>query len=322
MPFNLYPNQETVPLQSLVNLTKPSMKNRRKFIKLGAAMGVGAFLPLQFCAPKKESDTLSEAVLSASTGILDNFGLQLYSVKENMAEDAVATIKAVADYGYTQIEGFDGGKGIFWGMKNTEFKSLTDDLGLSFIASHANTYENLEKQAEEAAAIGMKYLINPWVGPQKSMDDFKRITDDFNKQGEICKQHGIKFAYHNHGYTFVDLDGQIPHDYLLENTNPDLVDFEMDMYWTVAAGVDPIAYMKKFPNRFKLVHVKDLAKTANGIESCIIGKGSIDYKSLLPQAAAQGVKYFIVEQEAYTGTTELDCAKENAIVLNNLDWRA
>ena len=116
------------------------------------------------------------------------------------------------------------------------------------------------------------------------------------------------------------MDGVVPQDLMLQSTNPATVDFEMDMYWTVAAGVDPIAYMKKFPNRFKLVHIKDLAKTATGHESCIIGKGTIDYKSLLPQAAAQGVKYYIVEQEAYTGTTELDCAKDDAAYLKTLSW--
>jgi sugar phosphate isomerase/epimerase len=116
------------------------------------------------------------------------------------------------------------------------------------------------------------------------------------------------------------MNGIVPQDVMMKNTDPALVDFEMDLYWTRVAKVNPLAYMDKYPNRFKLVHVKDLAKTATGIESCIIGKGTIDYKSLLPQAAAQGVKYYIVEQEAYTGTTELDCAKDDAAYLKTLNW--
>ena len=155
---------------------------------------------------------------------------------------------------------------------------------------------------------------------QKSLDNFKHFADEFNACGGITKKNGIRFAYHNHDYSFKAMDGIVPQDLMMQSTNPATVDFEMDMYWTVAAGVDPIAYMKKFPNRFKLVHVKDLAKTATGHESCIIGKGTIDYKSLLPQAAAQGVAYYIVEQEAYTGTTELDCAKEDAAYLKTLQW--
>jgi sugar phosphate isomerase/epimerase len=107
---------------------------------------------------------------------------------------------------------------------------------------------------------------------------------------------------------------------MIQSTNPATVDFEMDMYWTVAAGVDPIAYMKKFPNRFKLVHVKDMAKTAKGHESCVVGKGIIDYKNILPQAHQQGVNYFIVEQEEYTGTNELDAAKADASYLKTLNW--
>ncbi|MFC0264240.1 sugar phosphate isomerase/epimerase family protein [Fontibacter flavus] len=297
------------------------MKNRRKFIKASAVLGVGAMLPFQFCSsPKKEDSVATEAILGASKGILDDFGIQLYSVKENMAEDPVATIKAIASFGYTQIEGFDGGKGIFWGMKNTEFKSLTDDLGLDFIASHANTFENLEEQAEQAAAIGMKYLICPWVGPQKSMDDFKRLTDDFNRQGEICKNHGIKYAYHNHGYTFVELDGQIPQDYIMENTDPDLVDFEMDTYWVYTAGKDPIDYIKRFPNRFTLGHVKDKSgdlpfEEANG--STLIGKGIMDFPSILRAGMDNGMKYFIVEQERFDGTTPMEAAELNASFMKN-----
>ena len=297
------------------------MKNRRKFIQLSAAMGVGAFLPLQFCSLKKQTETGAEFAIGPSIGILDNFGLQLYSLKEEMMGDSIATIKSVAGFGYTQIEGYDGGKGIFWGMKNTEFKSLTDDLGLDFISSHTDTYTNLDQQAEQASAIGMKYLINPWVGPQKSMDDFKRIADDFNKQGEICKKHGIKFAYHNHAYTFIELEGQIPHDYLLENTDPELVEFEMDTYWVYTAGKDPIAYIKKYPNRFTLGHVKDKSgdfefSEPNG--STIIGTGIMDFPSILRAGMDNGMDYFIVEQERFEGTTPLEAAEKNAAFMKSL----
>jgi sugar phosphate isomerase/epimerase len=179
---------------------------------------------------------------------------------------------------------------------------------------------DFDRKAAQAAEIGMKYLICPHKGAQKSIDNFKQFSDEFNACGEITKKNGIRFAYHNHDYSFIPMDGVLPQDIMMKSTNPDTVDFEMDMYWTVAAGIDPIAYMKKFPNRFKLVHVKDLTKTAEGIESCIIGKGTINYKSLLPQVAAQGVQYYIAEQESYTGTTELDCAKADAAYLKTLQW--
>lgn len=292
------------------------MKNRRKFIQLSAIFGAGAMFPMQFCSsPKSESGEATDAMLGSADGTLKNFGLQLYSVKENMAEDVKATIKSVADFGYTQIEGFDGGKGIFWGMSNKEFKSFTDDLGLDFIASHCNTFENLEKLAEEAAEIGMKYLINPYIGPQKSIDEYKKMAEAFNKQGEICKQNGLKFAYHNHGYTFTELEGQVPQDVLLENTDADLVDFEMDTYWVYTAGFDPEEYIKKYPGRFTLGHVKDKSgdlpiEEANG--STIIGNGIMDFNSILRTGKDNGMEYFIVEQERFDGTTPMEAAEKNA----------
>ena len=107
---------------------------------------------------------------------------------------------------------------------------------------------------------------------------------------------------------------------MIKNTDPALVDFEMDLYWTAAAGVDAVAYMDQFPNRFKLVHVKDMTKIATGYESCVIGKGTIDYKTLLPKLAKRGIAHMIVEQEAYTGTNELDAAKDNAAYMKTLNW--
>jgi sugar phosphate isomerase/epimerase len=115
--------------------------------------------------------------------------------------------------------------------------------------------------------------------------------------------------------------GGMPQDVLMNATDANLVDFEMDIYWVVAAGADPIAYLKKYPNRFKLCHVKDLIKTPTGHESCLLGKGTIDFKNILYVGAQNGLKFHIIEQEAYTGTTELDCARDNATAFTNLNWR-
>jgi len=238
--------------------------------------------------------------LMAMAGKSNLFGIQLWTVKQALYKDTMGVLTHLSKSGYKQI---------------------LDDLGMQMVSSHCNNTQDFERKAAQAAEIGMKYLICPHKGAQKSIDNFKQFSDEFNACGEITKKNGLRFAYHNHDYSFVPMDGIVPQDLMIKSTNPDTVDFEMDMYWTVAAGVDPIAYMKKFPNRFKLVHVKDMATTSTGTkESCIVGKGSIDYKSLLPQAAAQGVKYYFVEQEAYTGTTELDCAKDDAAYLKTLQW--
>ena len=261
--------------------------------------------------------------LMAMGATSNSFGIQLWSVKQALGKDPIGVLKQLSENGYKKIESFEGAKGMFWGMKNTEFKKVIDDLGMNMVSSHCNDTGNLasfERKAAAAGEIGLKYLICAFKGPQKSLDNFKQFSDEFNACGEIAKKHGLRFAYHNHDYSFKVMDGIVPQDLMIKSTNPDLVDFEMDMYWTVAAGVDPIAYIKKYPNRFKLVHVKDLTKTATGHESCVIGKGTIDYKAILPKVAKLGVAHMIVEQEAYTGTNELDAARDDAAYMKTLKW--
>jgi sugar phosphate isomerase/epimerase len=251
----------------------------------------------------------------------NKFGIQLWTVKQALANDPVGVLKHLSNCGYKQIESFEGAKGMFWGMKNTAFKKLMDDLGMSMVASHCDISKDFERKAAEAGEIGMKYLICPHKGAQKSIDDYKRFGDEFNKCGEISVKNGIRFAYHNHDYSFKAMAGGMPQDVMMNGSDANLVDFEMDIYWVVAAGADPIAYLKKYPNRFKLCHVKDLTKTATGVESCVLGKGTIDFKSILNVGAQNGLKFHIIEQEAYTGTNELDCARDNATALTNLNWR-
>ncbi len=284
--------------------------SRRDFLRNSALAGLAMSMPFK-----------NELMAMASSS--NPFGIQLWSVKQALGTDPLAVLKQLSENGYKKVESFEGPKGIFWGMKNKEFKKVMDDLGMNLVSSHCNDTGNLatfERKAAEAGEIGVKYLICAFKGPQKSLDNFKQFIDEFNACGEIAKKHGLRFAYHNHDYSFKAMDGVVPQDLMMQGTNPDLVDFEMDMYWTVAAGVDPVAYMEKYPNRFKLVHVKDLSKTAKGHESCVIGKGTIDYKSLLPKVAKRGVQHMIVEQEAYTGTNEMDSARDNATYVKTLKW--
>jgi sugar phosphate isomerase/epimerase len=282
--------------------------SRRDFLRNSALTGLALSMPFK-------------NQLMAMGGAGNAFGIQLWSVKEALAKDTLGVLKHLSICGYKKIESFEGDKGIFWGMKNTEFKKHMDELGMQLVSAHCDNTTNFERKAAEAAAIGMKYLICPYKGPQKSLDNFKKFAEEFNTCGEIAKKNGIRFAYHNHDYSFVPMEGQVPQDVMMNNTNSDTVDFEMDIYWTVAAGVDPIAYMDKHPGRFKLVHVKDMTKLPKGEhESCVIGKGVIDYKNMLSKVSKRGVKHMIVEQEAYTGTNELDAAKADAAYLKTLKW--
>ncbi|MGI9137667.1 MAG: sugar phosphate isomerase/epimerase family protein [Sediminibacterium sp.] len=282
--------------------------SRRNFLRNTALTGLALSTPFS-----KELLAMSQKK--------NKFGIQLWTVKEALAKDPVAVLKHLSNCGYKQIESFEGAKGIFWGMKNTEFKKLMEDLQMNMIASHCDINKDFERKAAEAGEIGMKYLICPHIGAQKSMDAYKRFAEQFNKCGEIANKNGIRFAYHNHDYSFREVNGIMPQDILMNETNSNLVDFEMDIYWVVAAGADPITYLKKYPNRFKLCHVKDLVKTPTGHESCVLGKGTIDFKNVLNVGAQNGLKYHIIEQEAYTGTTELDCARDNATAFNALNWK-
>ena len=234
------------------------------------------------------------ASLTGETGKIKNFGIQLWSVRDDLAKDPKSVLSQLSSYGYKQIESFEGAKGIFWGMTNKEFKAEMDKLGMKIISSHCDITKDFEKKAAEAAEIGMKYLICPYKGPQKDIDAFKKFADEFNQKGEICKKNGIRFAYHNHDYSFINMNGENGQDVMMKNTDANLVDFEMDMYWVATAGQDIEAWLKKYPTRWRLCHVKDRMKTATEKDkdaSCVLGTGSINYPKILKTAKKQGMEY-------------------------------
>ncbi|MEL6591788.1 MAG: sugar phosphate isomerase/epimerase, partial [Bacteroidota bacterium] len=285
--------------------------SRRNFLQKAGAIGAGSLiLPAWACSTQSGQSSTADTAANAEVvkGSIDQIGLQLYTLRKDMPKDPKGVLKKVADYGYTQIESYEGKQGMFWEMGHKEFKTYLDGLGLTLVSSHCNINEDFDTKAAQIAEIGGKYLICPYMGPQESMDDWKRIVDQFNECGDICAKNGIRFAYHNHAYSFEEVEGQIPQDYMMANVNPETVDFELDLYWVVTAGVDPIAYMKKYPGRFTLGHVKDRMKDAPADEthaSCDLGTGSIDYSQVLKAASEAGMKYYIVEQERYDGSTPL-----------------
>lgn len=252
---------------------------------------------------------------------LNEFGLQLYTLRDVFPKDPRGVLKQVADMGYKQVESFEGRQGMFWGMTNKEFKKYMDDLGMKIVSSHTDISKDLERKATEAGEIGMKYLLTPYIGPQKTIDEYKKFAEKFNQAGEICKKAGLKFAYHNHDYSFKVVEGQIPQEVMMKNTDPTLVDYEMDIYWVVTAGEDPVKWFEKYPDRFRLSHIKDRKKNAPPSEadaSCILGQGQIDFAKILKAGKKNGLKYYIVEQERYDNTTSLIAAKEDAVYLKKL----
>lgn len=305
--------------------------NRRYFLKNSGLLASGIALAGIGCGSNaggsgenaggdstNKADTTSTVATEQPIG---QFGLQLYTLRDEMPKDPKGVLKQISQMGYTQIEGYEGPKGLWWGMKNKEFKAYLDDLNLTMVSSHCDFRKDFDRKAAEAGEIGLEWLIAPYLGPQKKLDDFKKFADTFNKCGDICARENLKFAYHNHGYSFELLEGQYPQDVMMEGTNPQTVDFEMDIYWVVVPEQDPEAWLKKYPNRWKLVHVKDRDKVAPKTEadaSVDLGTGKIDFKKVLKTAKENGVQYFIVEQEKYTGTTPLKSAQVDADYMKDL----
>jgi len=288
------------------------MTNRRSFIKNTGLLALS--LPL---IKNNLFAVTAEKKLPA-------IGIQLYMVKEDMAKDPAGTLSQIGKMGYTQIESYGGDKGIFWDMTPKDFNKLAQDNGLTLVSSHyAGDNDGFEKTAAQAAEIGMKYLIYPWKGPQKKIETFKRIADEFNNYGAICAKNGLRFAYHPHDYPYKPVDGQLPIDVLLANTDKEFVDFQMDFYYTVTEGQDPESYIKKNSPRFKLCHMRDVLKErlpagSEDESACDLGQGIINYPHLLSTCLDNGMEYFFVEQSRFFNETPLQSAKINIDYLKQL----
>lgn len=295
------------------------MYQRREFLKTAAA-GVALTAITGNLAGCKSSSLFGSATIKEP-------GLQLYTLRDVLPKDPKGILKQVADMGYKLIESYNHNTlGIFWGMTNTEFKKYMDDLGMKIVSSHCDINKDFERKADEAAAIGMKYLICPSLPNEGKMsgDDYKKYADIFNQKGKVCKASGLRFAFHNHDQAFTNRpSGFVAEQVLLQNTDPSLVDFEMDIYWVVTAGEDPVKWFEKYPNRFPLCHIKDRKKNvplSDHDASCIVGQGQIDFTTILKAGQKNGLQYYIVEQERYDNTTPLQAAREDAAYLKKLKF--
>jgi sugar phosphate isomerase/epimerase len=253
-------------------------------------------------------------------------GIQLYMVKEDMARDPAGTLGQLGKLGYTQIESYGSDKGIFWGYSAADFKKLANDNGLQLISTHHNPPKDLgefDRMAAECTQIGMKYLICPWLGPQKTIEDFKRFADEFNQRGKICQKYGIRYGYHPHDYPYKKVDGKLPIRTLLRNTDPDLVFYQLDVYYAVTEGQDPFELLNRYRDRFKLMHMRDVLKQrlpagSEEESACDLGEGEVDYAKLIKTALNTGTDYFFVEQSRFFNETPLQSAQKNAAYLKGL----
>lgn len=244
------------------------------------------------------------------------FGVQLYSFRDQMAKDPLWTLEQIAAIGIKEIESARSAKGHYYGLTPKSMKQACEDLGMKLVSGHVHLDSDFEKTMEEAAASGQGYLIcSSMPSNGQTVDNYKKVAEEFNKAGEACQKMGIKFGYHNHEYEFESDRGQVLYDVLMDQTDPNLVHMELDLGWVVVAGKDPLDYFKKYPGRFPLWHLKDMDMEHK--ESTEFGKGGLDIQAMMNHREASGVKHILIEQEEYA-STPLESMQHNMDFLNNL----
>ncbi|MGN7205782.1 sugar phosphate isomerase/epimerase family protein [Pedobacter sp. SAFR-022] len=269
------------------------MNSRRTFIKqAGIAAAAGLVLPSFACV--KSSKVV---------------GLQLYSLRELLPQDPRGVIAKVAAAGYKEVETYGySAEGGFWGLDPKSFKNLLIENGLTAPSGHYGIDKYIQDGNEEelksfiaaASAIGSEYLTVPYLGDalRQNADDYKKVAAKLNQAGALCKASGLKIAYHNHDFELKSWGETTGLEIMLKETDPKLVDFEMDIYWVVRSGKDPIQLFDAYPGRFTMWHVKDMDK-ANNEKNIEVGSGGIDYKTIFKGAKKAGLKHAIMEQENF-----------------------
>src|SRR5689334_13473612 len=294
------------------------MTSRRKFIQQSSTIAIGSL-------------TFPSILRSTLFAPARPIGLQLYTLGNLMTTDAKGTLQKLAAIGYKELESAGSQKGNFYGYEPKEFAAMVKDMGMHWRSAHVggapfspeqimkmaktaadsariqkmlegfkkmpkskNLKENYQELADEAAEGGLSYLVCSSI-PVNTLDEIKTAVDVFSKAGEACKKNGVQFAYHNHTTEFDQVEGHRPFDYILSNTDKDLVKMELDLAWATKAKQDPVELFKLHPGRFPLWHVKDLDKEK--MNPAEVGTGVVDFKRIFDNAKESGMKYFFVEQD-------------------------
>jgi sugar phosphate isomerase/epimerase len=291
--------------------------NRRSFLETAATVGAATLFTSRFG-------------WAAGEHKIDKVAVQLYSVRDLMKDDFEGTIAKVAQIGYKEVE-FAG----YFGRTPQQVRAVLDKNGLTAPSTHVQ-YDELDekfpKVIEDSKTIGLEYIVCPWIPEElrKSPDIWKQASEKFNKCGEQTQKSGIQFAYHNHWFEFLPVNGKLPYDQLLADCDPKLVKMELDLCWITAGGSDPIKYFEKYPGRFPLVHVKDIKKlpkvTQAGSQDfgsslqdiTEVGSGMIDWKAIFRHSEQAGIKHYIVEHD--NPKQPLESIKTSYEYLKNLRW--
>jgi sugar phosphate isomerase/epimerase len=277
---------------------------RRDFVKTAGTFGVLAFLkPASFFEEKAGAP----------------IGIQLWSVRDAMYKDPKGTLTAIAGQGYQFVESFGFKDGGYFGLPVAEYKAVLKGLGLKTPSGHhmlelkcfdkktGLLNDDFKRNVEAANTLGQKYFVLPYmIESERNLESCKVFKDMFQAAGTYCKKHGLKFAYHNHAFEFdIKFGDQTMYQYLLDNTDPKLVKFEMDMGWTARAGQNPVDWFKKYPGRFHLSHMKDMVGTTEDT-STIIGNGIVDFTSIVEHKKLAGMRHWIIEVEHYKNGSVTD----------------
>lgn len=220
-------------------------------------------------------------------------GLQLYTVRDLMADDVAATLALVADVGYREVE-FAG----YFDNSPADIRRMLADAGLAAPSAHVG-YEQFEADVNavtgHASDVGHEFVVVPAVPGDRraTLDDYRRHAENFNRWAEACTTAGLKFGYHNHEFEFEGIEGEIPYDLLLAETDPERVLMELDLAWTRAGNANAVRYFEAWPGRFPLCHIKDYG---NGDE-VDIGEGDVNFERIFRQAGAGGLKHGFIERD-------------------------
>ena len=296
--------------------------SRRDFLKTGALTLAGTALL---------SKTVSAALSAKKKTTL---AIQLYCIRDEMQENPLGSLKQLANIGFTHVEHADYVNHQFYGWQATEFKKVINDLGLRMPSGHTvlekrhwdetrgDFTDEWKKLIDDAAYMGQEYVISPYMERDvySTYDKFMWFMDIFNKSGELCQKHGMKFGYHNHDFEFSEtLNGITLWDLIMNNTDAGKVIMQLDIGNMYLAGAKAIDLLTKYPGRYDNIHVKDEILTENGeYESCVLGKGVIEVKKVIDLARDHGTKLFIIEQESYQGKTPMERMQEN--LYNMQSW--
>ena len=261
-------------------------------------------------------------------------GIQLYTVDKELKADVNGTLATIRAIGYQEVEGAG-----FAGLTAKQFKTALDTAGLKCNSTHFFNFGDGDPAPifEQANTLGVRYVVSSFLGKfghnqaggEAGADEYKAMADYFNQLGTSAKNAGLQLAYHNHNTEFKDLgQGKVGYDIFVESTDPELVKLELDCGWIRAAGYNPIDYFKRYPNRYRMVHVKDFIKPSKPSTSLdhaevpqgtVLGTGYIKYKSILIAAKAAGVEHFFVEQEPpFIGTTAIEASKKDYQYLESI----